>query len=184
MSALVCALSLARSLPLDLPYMTEKDLEFSGGSDQQHNAWFHQLLRVLMPLRVCFCHAYRETAWFLTNISTRANANPALHHLFAATIPLACHAQKGPYRLRTGDSFWVSRECYTAVPTFPPYESGTSWWRSRCFKVRRTFTFALNRACIETSTQKPICATQRQAVACRSLSHAAPSSCRPYEVQE
>ena len=92
--------------------------------------------------------------------------------------------EKGPYRLRTGDSFWVSRECYSAVPTFPPYESGTSWWRSRCFKVRRTFTFALNKACIETSTQKPICATQRQAVACRSLSHAAPSSCRPYEVQE
>ena len=92
MSALACALSLARSLPLALPYMTENDLEFSGGSDQQHNAWFHQLLRVLMPLTVCFCHAYRETAWFLTNISTRANANPALHHLFAATIPLACHA--------------------------------------------------------------------------------------------
>ena len=76
MSALACALSLARSLPLDLPYMTEKDLEFSGGSDQQHNAWFHQLLRVLMPLTVCFCHAYRETAWFLTNISTRATQTP------------------------------------------------------------------------------------------------------------
>ena len=92
MSALVCALSLARSLPLDLPYMTENDLEFSGGSDQQHNAWFHQLLRVLMPLTVCFCHAFRETCLVSYKHIHKSNANPALHHLFGATIPLTCHA--------------------------------------------------------------------------------------------
>ena len=157
-----------------------------------------------MPLTLCFCHAYRETAWFLTNISTRANQIPHFiifsppRSLWLATQPLLrlslapwqkLSAQVRPVlskrdRLRTGDSFWISRECYSAVPTFPPYESGTSWRRSRCFQLRRAFTCALNKACIETSTQKPICATQRQAVACRSLSHAAPSSCRPYEVQE
>ena len=76
MSALVCALSLARSLPLDLLYMTEITLSSVVAAINSTMLGFHQLLRVLMPLTVCFCHAYRETAWFLTNISTRATQTP------------------------------------------------------------------------------------------------------------